>query len=119
VSIRKRIASFRYALKGIRTLVMTQANARIHLIFVILVALAGWYFNIEKYEWYWVITACVMVLAAEAFNTAIEFIVDMVSPEYHPLAEKAKDVAAAAVLITAIGAAILGLLIFLPKFSFL
>ena len=59
--------------------------------------------------------AITTVLSAEAFNTAIEYLIDLVSPDYHPLAGKAKDVAAAAVLFTAIGAFFVGLIIFLPK----
>jgi diacylglycerol kinase (ATP) len=115
LSLKKRANSFVYAFKGIKTLFATQANARIHGIAIILVTLCGFYFNINKNEWCLIIFACTIVLMAEAFNTAIEFIVDLVSPDYHPLAGKAKDVAAAAVLITAIGAAGIGFLIFLPK----
>ena len=58
-----------------------------------------------------------LVISLEAVNTALEYLTDLVSPERHPLAGKAKDVAAAAVLIAAIGSAIVGLLIFVPKFS--
>ena len=96
-------------------MVQTQENAQIHLFAIVLVTIVGFLLKIDKTEWSIVIIAFAMVLAAEAFNTAIEFVVDLASPDYHPLAGKAKDVAAAAVLITAIGAAIIGMIIFLPK----
>ena len=102
-------------MKGMVTLMQTQHNAQIHLFAVILVSLLSYLLKISTTEWCFVIFAFVMVLAAEAFNTAIEFVVDLVSPDYHPLAGKAKDVAAAAVLITATGAASVGMIIFIPK----
>lgn len=113
--LKKRIKSFGYAIKGISTLFSTQINARIHAMALIIVVLMGFYYHINGHEWTIIILTSAMVLSAEAMNTAIEFVVDMVSPDYHILAEKAKDVAAAAVLLAAIGAIIIGLLIFLPK----
>jgi diacylglycerol kinase len=77
--------------------------------------LAGLYFKIERTEWLVMTLVAALVLSAEAMNTAVEFVVDLVSPDYHPLAGKAKDVAAAAVLLAAFGAIIVGLIIFLPK----
>jgi diacylglycerol kinase len=115
LDFRKRIQSFGFAIKGIKTLVETQENAQIHLAAIILVTLAGFILKVNSTEWCFLIVAFMMVLAMEALNTAIEFVVDLVSPHYHPLAGKAKDVAAAAVFITAIGAVIIGLVIFLPK----
>jgi diacylglycerol kinase len=112
---RKRIKSFSYAFKGIATLFTSQPNARIHGIVLTLVIVAGFYFNIERTEWLAIALVAALVLSAEAMNTAIEFVVDLVSPDYHPLAGKAKDVAAAAVLLAAFGAIIVGLIIFLPK----
>jgi diacylglycerol kinase len=113
--LRKRIESFGYAFKGIATLFKTQINARIHAVVLTLVVLAGLYFNIERTEWLVITLVAALVLSAEAMNTAVEFVVDLVSPDYHPLAGKAKDVAAAAVLLAAFGAIIVGLIIFLPK----
>ena len=110
-----RIKSFSYAFKGLAVLFTTQANARIHLLALIVVVVGGFYFNLSIVEWCLCSLCIGMVLAAEAMNTAIESIVDLVSPDYHPLAGRAKDVAAAAVLLTAISAAIVGGLIFLPK----
>jgi diacylglycerol kinase len=113
--LRKRIKSFGYAFKGIATLFTSQPNARIHAVVLALVVLAGLYFKIERTEWLVMTLVAALVLSAEAMNTAVEFVVDLVSPDYHPLAGKAKDVAAAAVLLAAFGAIIVGLIIFLPK----
>jgi diacylglycerol kinase (ATP) len=115
MSLKKRVQSFGFAIKGLQTLFVTQANARVHALAIVVVTALGFYFNINKNEWCSVVLAFSLVLSAEALNTAIEFVVDLVSPQYHPLAGKAKDVAAAAVLITAMGAVIVGLIIFLPK----
>ena len=113
--LKKRIESFGYAFKGIATLFRTQPNARIHLIALFSVIVAGFFFKINTTEWCLLALVSATVLAAEAMNTAIEFVVDLVSPKYHDLAGKAKDVAAAAVLLTAFGAIAVGVLIFLPK----
>jgi diacylglycerol kinase len=110
-----RLKSFSYAFKGLSILFKTQANARIHLLALGIVVVAGFFFNLSISEWCLCSLCIGMVLAAEAVNTTIETIVDLVSPDYHPLAGRAKDVAAAAVLLTAISAAIVGVLIFLPK----
>jgi diacylglycerol kinase len=113
--LRKRIESFGYAFKGIATLFTSQPNARIHALVLSLVVLAGFFFKIDRTEWLTIVLIAALVLSAEAMNTAIEFVVDLVSPDYHLLAGKAKDVAAAAVLLAAFGAVIIGLMIFLPK----
>ena len=76
---------------------------------------AGFFFEVSRWEWCLLILCVAVVLAAEAFNSALEYLVDLVSPGQHPLAGKAKDIAAGAVLIVAIGAALVGLLIFIPK----
>lgn len=112
---RKRLRSFQFAYSGLKALFIGQANARIHLLATIVVLLAAWYFQITRMEWALIVVAIVMVLAAEALNTAIEQLADVVSPERHPRIKIAKDVAAAAVLLLAIGAAIIGLIIFLPR----
>ncbi len=112
----KRLLSFKYAFQGLITLIRTQANAKIHCFAALLTIGLSFYFQLSHIEWCLVIFAIVSVLSAEAFNTAIEYLTDLVSPDYHPLAGKAKDVAAGAVLCTAIGAFFVGLLLFLPKF---
>ncbi|KAA6345924.1 Undecaprenol kinase [termite gut metagenome] len=107
---------FKFAWKGIRIFFAEEYNARIHSILAIMVILVGFYFNITKTEWIIVIICCGLVIAAEAINTAIERLVDLVSPDYHPLAGKIKDMSAGAVLICAIVSAVVGLIIFAPYF---
>ena len=112
----KRIKSFGYALKGIASLLKKEHNAWIHCIAIVVVTLAGLHFGITPTEWCIVVICFGMVLAAEGFNTAIERFIDLVSPDYHPIAGDVKDVAAGAVLICAIAAAIIGAIIFTPYF---
>ena len=114
-NLRQRIKSFQYAFRGIADLFQSQPNAKIHLVILILVIAVGIYFQLNLTEWICIIICSGMVLAGEATNTAIEYLTDLVSPDYHPLAGKAKDAAAAAVLLAAISAALVGVLIFLPK----
>lgn len=113
--LKKRIDSFRYAFEGLFDLFRSEVNAWIHLAATFFSIAAGFYFSISTTEWCFVIFAIVSVLSAEAFNTAIEHLTNLVSPEYHILAKRTKDVAAAAVLLLAIGAALVGILIFAPK----
>jgi len=110
----ERLRSFKYAFRGIWIMLKSQQNAWIHAAATILVCCAGLYFHFTKSEWCWIVLAIVAVWTAEAFNTAFEFLADKISKEYHPLIGKAKDVAAGAVLITAFGAAIVGILIIGP-----
>ncbi len=113
--LKQRLDSFKYAFKGIRELILSQPNAKIHLFAAFLVLFLGFFFQISSTEWCIVILCIYLVLAAEAFNTALEYLTDLVSPDFHPLAGKTKDLAAAGVLLTSIGAALCGLIIFLPK----
>ncbi len=110
-----RILSFGFAIQGIIAFFKTQHNAWIHLLATIVVITAGFVLKVDNMEWCWLIVSIVLVFMAEMFNTAIEFLTDLVSPEFHPTAKKVKDVAAGAVLIVAMGAVIIGSLIFLPK----
>jgi len=87
---------------------------KIHVVIGILTIGVGWFFSISTTEWCLVTLSIALVMSAEGFNTAVEHLTDLASPNYHPLAGKAKDVAAGAVLLAAIGAAIVGLFIFLP-----
>ncbi len=116
MSLKKRAASFRYAFQGLVDLFKTQPNARIHAASALLVICAGVYFHLSRLEWAAIFGCIALVLSLEAVNTALEYLTDLVSPDHHPLAGKAKDVAAAAVLLAAIGAVLVGLNIFLPKF---
>ena len=113
--IKNRIASFGYAFEGIFEVIKSQPNFIIHFLVAFLAISAGFYFNISTLEWCSIVGCIFLVLSAETFNTAIEHLTNLVSPEYHLLAKKAKDAAAGAVLFMAIGAAIIGLIIFLPK----
>lgn len=111
-----RIKSFRYAFAGITVLIKTQHNARIHLIATTLVIGGGLFFQINYIEWCLIILAIMAVWISEALNTAIEFLCDIASPTAHPLIKKSKDLAAGAVLISAAGAMIIGLIVFMPYF---
>ncbi len=112
---KKRIDSFRFAFKGLADLFISQPNARIHGVATVIALILGGILGLSKIEWCLIILCIFSVLAAEAFNTALEYLTDLVSPEYHMLAGKTKDVAAAGVLITAIGAFIIGIIIYAPK----
>ena len=112
--LRERLNSFKYAIKGIG-LLFTEPNAKIHLGFTLLTIAGGFFFSVSQLEWCILILAISSVLAAEGLNTAIEYLTDLVSPNHHELAGKTKDVAAGAVLILALGAAIVACIIFLPK----
>jgi diacylglycerol kinase (ATP) len=115
MSLRKRADSFRFALQGLTDMLRSQPNARIHVAVAAAVAVAGFFFRISRTEWIAVVICIVLVFALEAVNTALEYLTDLVSPDFHPLAGKAKDVAAAAVFFVALGAFVVGLIIFLPK----
>jgi diacylglycerol kinase (ATP) len=115
-NIKERLKSFVYAGKGIYALISRERTAWIHCAAIVWVTAAGFYFNITGTEWIAIILCFGMVLAAEAMNTAIERLVDMVCPERKPLAGEVKDLAAAAVLICAIAAAIVGVIVFIPYF---
>jgi len=91
-----------------------QHNAWIHAVATVAVLLAGWFFRISSGDWCWIILAISIVWTAEALNTAFEFLADAASPEFHPLVRNAKDVAAGAVLITAVAAVIIGSIVFWP-----
>ncbi len=108
------IVAFRHAFSGWGFVLRTQPNAWIHTIASIVVIAAGLWLRIEKQEWLVLLLTIAMVWMAECFNTALEQTVDLASPDIHPLARRAKDVAATAVLVAAIFSLIIGLMIFLP-----
>jgi len=109
-----RLRSFGHAFRGLKMLLQTQPNARIHAAATVLVVVAGVLLRLSPAEWALIVLAIAGVWTAEAMNTAIEFLVDLVSPDPHPLAGKAKDIAAGAVLIAAIGSAVIGGFVFGP-----
>lgn len=108
------LKSFAHAWHGLIHLVRTQPNARFHVLAAALACGAGAGFGVSRAEWLWITAAIALVWSAEAFNTALEDLADALHPERHPGIGRAKDVAAAAVLIAALGAAVIGLLVFTP-----
>jgi diacylglycerol kinase (ATP) len=113
-SILGRLKSFRHAFAGIAFMLRTQHNAWLHLAATAAVCVLGVVIKISAQDWRWVVVAVTMVWISEAVNTAFEHLCDVVSPEFQPSVKRSKDIAAGAVLITGLGAAILGALIFLP-----
>ncbi|RLD43421.1 MAG: diacylglycerol kinase family protein [Bacteroidetes bacterium] len=113
--LKDRIKSFGYAFKGIVHALQNEHNLMIHFTLAIAAIAFGFWLNINQTEWLFVIVAIGFVLVSELFNSAIEVLVDLVSPERNPKAGLIKDIAAGAVLISAITAAIIGLFIFIPK----
>jgi diacylglycerol kinase (ATP) len=112
-----RIRSFSHAIKGVLRMVRCQHNAWIHAASTIGVVAAGFFFQLSRAEWCWIILAIAIVWTAEALNTAFEFLADVASPEFHPTVRDAKDVAAGAVLVTAVAAIVIGGLIFWPHLA--
>lgn len=110
-SLRARVWSFRYAARGIGTLLRSQHNAWIHAAATAGVLITGFMVGFSHLEWCVIVAATMAVWTAEALNTAFEALCDVASPALHPAVERAKDVAAGGVLITAIGAAVIGMLI--------
>jgi len=110
-----RAKSFGYAFKGIGYALKTQHNIWIHYLLAIAVLAFGFWLNVNQTEWILLVFAIGFVLVSELFNTAIEVLVDLVSPEQNPKAGLTKDIAAGAVLVAAITAASIGLIIFIPK----
>lgn len=111
---KKQLRSFRYAWQGIRQCVGREQNLSFHLIVTMLVIGAGFAFGITPGEWTAICLCIGLVVSAELFNTAIERLVDLVSPQRHPLAGQVKDIAAGAVLVCALAAIAVGLIIFVP-----
>jgi len=107
--------SLRYAFSGINTIIHSEKNTWIYIPITILVITLGFLFKIQAYEWLAIVICLGLVWAFEAANTSLEALVDLTSPEIHPIAKIAKDCSAAAVLITAITSAVVGLIIFLPR----
>jgi diacylglycerol kinase len=113
-SFAARARSFRYAGRGVVALLRSQHNAWIHAAGSVAVVGLGFAVGLSRLEWCLVVLAMVAVWSAEAVNTAFEVLCDVASPEVHPLVERAKDIAAGAVLLAAVGAVVVGLLVFGP-----
>ncbi len=108
------LASFYYAFSGIFYGFLTERNLKIHLLAAILTISMGCYLKISSIEWALVFFAIFLVIVAEFINTAIELTIDMITKNYHPLAKQAKNLAAGAVLLSAINAVIIGIIVFVP-----
>jgi diacylglycerol kinase (ATP) len=113
-SIAGRFRSVKCALAGVFTMLRYEHNAWIHALATLCVSVLGYCVHLDRSEWCWIIIAILTVWAAEALNTAFEFLADVAVPDFHPTVEKAKDVAAGAVLIASIGSVIIGTLILGP-----
>ncbi len=111
----KRMLSFRFAFRGIRYLFKTQPNARIHLIAAAIAITLSFILGITPMEWTMIILAIGFVFSMEMINTALEYFTDLVSPDIHPKAGLVKDLAAGAVLFSAIAAFCVGCIVFLPR----
>lgn len=110
-----RIASFRFAIRGIWLLLSTQTNARIHAVATLLVISLACWLQVSAAQWGLLAAASTLVWLTEALNTAIERLTDLVSPEFRPLAGEVKDLAAAAVLLSALGAVAVAGAVFGPS----
>jgi diacylglycerol kinase len=113
--MKKFIRGFGYAFNGLGYAAKTQLNFRVHLVAAFIAGYMGYALKISTDEWLWVILSIALVLMAELFNTALEFLTDLVSPEYNKQAGHVKDVSAGAVVISALFALVTGVIIFLPK----
>ena len=114
-SIKTRLKSFKYAFNGLKILWKEQHNARIHFLFVIGVVIAGFTFKISLTEWMLLVFAMGFVIVTEIINSSIENLADFIELKQNPHIKKIKDLAAGAVLISALVAVVIGLIIFVPK----
>ena len=112
-----RIRSVRHAITGIWRMVRCQHNAWIHATATMVVLVAAVLLRVSGADWCWIVLAISIVWTAEALNTAFEFLADAASPDFHPLIKDAKDVAAGAVLVTAIAATVIGVIVFWPHLA--
>jgi diacylglycerol kinase len=113
--LKRFLLGFKFAGEGIRYVVRTQRNARIHLGIGLAVALAGIYFRISAIEWAIISITFGLVFSAEMINTVAEMAVDLLIQRHHPMAKAAKDVGAGAVLVAAVSAVVVGVAIFGPR----
>ena len=118
-SVKTRLQSFRFAFDGLRVLIRDEHNARIHLVITLLVVIAGIAFRIAPWEWVAILLCIGLVFSMELINSSIEKLADVVSPEKNEKIKIVKDLAAAAVLVSAIVAMVVGLIVFLPRIQYL
>jgi diacylglycerol kinase len=110
--------AFRYAFRGVWHCICGERNMKVHLAAMVVALSLAWWLELSRDEWMLLILTIALVLIAEMFNTALEAVVDLVSPEYDPLAKIAKDVAAGAVLLAALAAVAIGYLLFFSRFMY-
>lgn len=115
--VMNRVQSFGYALQGLGFMLRTQHNAWLHAAATIGVISLAWFLGVRLEDWRWLVVAVVTVWVAETFNTAVEYVCDVVSPGYSEAVRRAKDIAASAVLIAAMGALLVGLITLWPYLS--
>jgi len=113
-TIRGRLQSFRHAWYGLALMLRSQHNAWLHAFASVCIVGAGFLFGLTDGEWCWIILAIMAVWTAEALNTALEFLADAATSDFHPLVKCAKDVAAGGVLISALGSVAIGMLVLGP-----
>ena len=113
-TIRGRLNSVQFAVRGIAMMLKSQHNAWLHAFASFCILVTGGLMRLSAGEWCWVVLAIMAVWTAEALNTALEFLADVASPEFHPLVKQAKDVAAGGVLISAMGSVCIGILVLGP-----
>lgn len=111
-----RLKSFGHAWTGLAFLMKSEPHARVHLLATTVVLITAWALDVSRQDWLWLILAITLVWICEAVNTAFEYLCDVVSPEFSQDVKLAKDIAAAAVLIAAIAAVIIGVIVFIPYF---
>ena len=114
-SIYKRFKSIGFAFDGLKILIKEEHNSRIHILAAIVVLIAGYFFQLSALEWIAIVFAIGLVIAFEIFNSAIENICDFISLGQDDRIKRIKDLSAAGVLVGAITAAIIGLIVFVPK----
>jgi diacylglycerol kinase len=107
--------SFIYAWSGLKYSFKTQLNFRIHLAILLIAIIAGILLKISATEWLFIVLCSMLVLMLELINTAVEYLCDTITTDFHPVIKIVKDISAAAVLVSAAGSVITGLIIFLPK----
>lgn len=113
------LKSFGYAMSGIIRVIKEERNIKIHICAAVIVFALASYFQFSRNDWLVLLLIITIVISLELVNSAVEAVVDLVSPDFHPLAKKAKDVAAGAVLVAAIVSVIIGFLLFFPYFTIL
>lgn len=114
-SIKERIYSFRYAFQGLKLLFLKEHNVRIHIVAAIFVVIAGFWLGISACEWIAIVFSIGFVITTEALNTAIEQMANFASPEQNQHIKTIKDLAAGAVLISAMTALVIACIVFIPK----